>query len=89
MADKVQLILEAMLPELEALSIMGYFTKSQIKNIIKKRRTHEYGFVKKVVSKEDFLKAIRFEKIMDKRKEKIKKEKNIKDKNEGIESHCK
>lgn len=54
MADKVQLILEGMLSELEALSILGYFTKSQIKNIIKKRRTHEYGIVKKVVSKDDF-----------------------------------
>lgn len=88
MADKIQLILETMIPELDAYVQNGLFTKSQVKNIIKKRRNHEYSMVKKIVTKEEYLKAIRYEKVMNKRKDKTKKEKKIK-KSSYNDFHCK
>lgn len=61
MADKIQLTLENMIPELEYFLHEGYFTKSEIKNIIKKRRHYEYQFEKKDVHQSDYIKAIKYE----------------------------
>ncbi len=88
MADKIQLTLEGMIPELNSLVNKEIFSKQQVKGIIKKRRAHEYNLAKKKVFLEDFLKAIRYEKILSKRKEKIKKEKGIKQLDYS-EFHCK
>ena len=64
MADKVQLSLEQTINELDQLVKQGLFTKTEIRNIIKKRRFYEYKFEKKDVTKQDFFKAIRYEKIL-------------------------
>ena len=77
MADKINLSLENMIPELEYFAQTGIFTKSDIKKIIKKRRQYEYTFEKKDVTKADFFKAIKYEKILDKRRIKKKKEMNL------------
>lgn len=77
MADKVQLTLENMLPELDVLNQAGIFSKKEIKKIVKKRRHYEYQFEKKDVAKFEFFKAIKYEKILDKRRKKKKKELNI------------
>lgn len=88
MADKIQMTLEAMLPDLDSLVSIGIFTKAQVKNIIKKRRNHEYSLAKKVVTKDDFFKAIRYEKLLMKRKDRAKKDLKIKKVNFN-DSHCK
>ena len=64
MADKVQLCLENSINELDQLVKQGLFTKSEIRNILKKLRAYEYSFEKKDVSKLDFFKAVRYEKIL-------------------------
>jgi len=87
MADKVQLKLERMIPDLDALLKIGIFKKNEVKNIIKKRRFYEYQLEKTDVSKSDFFKAIRYEKLLDKRRIGIKKEKTIK-KIETCEFSC-
>ena len=85
MADKVQLCLENSINELDQLVKQGLFTKSEIRNILKKRRAYEYSFEKKDVSKLDFFKAVRYEKILvqqslnqDKKRKIRKKEKKVK-----------
>lgn len=88
MADKIQLTLEGMIPELDALVNKEIFTKLQVKSIIKKRRNYEYGMAKKNVSLEDYKKAIRYELILSRRKEKMKKQKNVKQL-DYVDFHCK
>jgi U3 small nucleolar RNA-associated protein 6 len=88
MADKIQLTLENMTPELEQFSNLGIFQRKEIKKIIKKRRFYEYQFEKKDVTIQDFFKAIRYEKVLDRRRVKSKKENNVK-KIGYIDFHCK
>jgi U3 small nucleolar RNA-associated protein 6 len=78
MADKIQLTLENMIPELEHFVQNGVFSKKDIKKIIKKRRFYEYQFERKDVTKVEYFKAIRYEKVLDKRRIQKKKEINIK-----------
>lgn len=88
MSDRVQLIIENMIPELNIYVKIGIFTKLQIKKIIKKRRDHEFNLLKKDVSINDYKKAIKYEKLLLIRKEKIRKSKNI-SKKDLLNSHCK
>ena len=88
MADKIQLTLENMIPELEQYAKLGIFQKKEIKKIVKKRRFYEYQFERKDVTKNDYFKAIRYEKVLDRRRIKIKIEKNLK-KIGYIDFHCK
>lgn len=88
MADKIQLTLEKMVPELEELCKLGIFQKKELKKIIKKRRFYEYQFERKDVSIQDFLKAIKYEKVLDRRRIFIKKQNNIK-KIGYADFHCK
>jgi len=78
MADIIQLKLERMIPDLDSLTKLGIFKKNEIKNVIKKRRYYEYQLERKDVTKTEFFKAIRYEKLLDKRRIASKKEKNIK-----------
>jgi U3 small nucleolar RNA-associated protein 6 len=78
MADKVNILLESMIPELEVLVQTGIFSKGEVKMILKKRRYYEYQFERKDLTKTEFFKAIRYEKILDRRRLKKKKELNIK-----------
>jgi U3 small nucleolar RNA-associated protein 6 len=88
MADKIQLTLENMIPELENFVQNGVFTKNEIKKIIKKRRFYEYQFERKDVTKVEYFKAIKYEKVLDKRRLKKKKEQNAKKVN-YYDFHCK
>ena len=88
MADKINLSLEKFLPELEVLVENKVFTRNEIKKIIKKRRQYEYTFERKDVTKADYFKAIKYEKILDKRRITKKKEMNLK-KVTYYDFHCK
>jgi U3 small nucleolar RNA-associated protein 6 len=77
MADIVQLTLESMLEEIDYFVKEGYFTKVETKNILKKRRFYEYQFENKQCDKEAFIKAIKYEFLLDKRRKKRKIEKKI------------
>ena len=86
MADKVQLTLETLVPEMDVLIQKGYFTKKDVKKIMKKRRFHEYQFEKTDVMPLDFFKAIKYEKILNKRMKRQKKILHIK-KNDYYDFH--
>ena len=86
MADKVQLTLETLVPEMDVLIQKGYFTKKDVKKIMKKRRYHEYQFEKTDVRPLDFFKAIKYEKILNKRMKQQKKNLHIK-KNDYYDFH--
>ena len=88
MADKVQLTLENMIPELETFVQDAIFTKNEVKKIIKKRRFYEYQFERKDISKVEYFKAIRYEKLLDKRRIQKKKALNVK-KTSYYDFHCK
>ena len=88
MADKVQLTIENMLPELDVFVQQGIFLRKDVKKIVKKRRFYEYQFEKKDVTKTDFFKAIRYEKILNKRRIAKKKELKIK-RIDYYDFHCK
>jgi len=66
----------------------GVFNKNEIKKIIKKRRFHEYQFERKDLTKIEFFKAIKYEKILDKRRIQKKKQLGIKKVN-YYDFHCK
>ena len=86
MADKVQLTLETLVPEMDVLSQKGYFEKKDIKKIMKKRRFHEYQFEKTDVQPIDYFRAIKYEKILNKRMKQKKKSLHIK-KNDYYDFH--
>ncbi len=88
MADKIQLCLENMIPELEQFVKLGVFQKKEIKKIIKKRRFYEYQFERKDVSVNDYFRAIKYEKVLDRRRINIKKKNNLK-KIGYADFHCK
>jgi U3 small nucleolar RNA-associated protein 6 len=88
MADKIQLTLENMIPELEYFVENGIFTKIEVKKIIKKRRYYEYQFEKKDVSKLEFFKAIKYEKVLERRRIAKRKELQMK-MNRYNDYHCK
>ncbi len=87
MADKIQLTLENMIPELEVLVQHGIFNKNEIKKILKKRRFYEYQFERKDLTKIEFFKAIKYEKVLEKRKLQKKKQLGIK-KVDYYDFHC-
>ena len=86
MADKVQLTLETLVPEMDVLAQKGYFEKKEIKKIMKKRRFHEYQFEKTDVRPLDYFRAIKYEKILNKRMKQKKKSLHIK-KNDYYDFH--
>ena len=86
MADKVQMTLETLVPEMDILIQKNYFTKKDVKKIMKKRRYHEYQFEKTDVMPLDFFKAIKYEKVLNNRMKQQKKNLNIK-KNDYYDFH--
>ena len=86
MADKVQLTLETLVPEMDVLVQKGYFEKKDVKKIMKKRRYHEYQFEKTDVLPLDYFRAIKYEKILNKRMKQKKKSLHIK-KNDYYDFH--
>lgn len=79
--------IESFVPELDALVQKGIFGKKDVKKIIKKRRYHEYQFEKKDVTPIDYFKAIRYEKIIQKRFTSKRKELQIKH-TDYYDFHC-
>ncbi|KAK9868819.1 hypothetical protein WJX84_006213 [Apatococcus fuscideae] len=61
MADTVRYIAEEMIPELEDFEKRGYFTKAEIKQMVKKRLQFEYLLKRKIPLKADFLRYIEYE----------------------------
>ena len=86
MADKVQMALETLVPEMDILIQKNYFTKKDVKKIMKKRRYHEYQFEKTDVIPLDFFKAIKYEKVLNNRMKQQKKNLHIK-KNDYYDFH--
>ena len=86
MADKVQMALETLVPEMDILIQKNYFTKKDVKKIMKKRRYHEYQFEKTDVMPLDFFKAIKYEKVLNNRMKQQKKNLRIK-KNDYYDFH--
>ncbi|XP_064406834.1 U3 small nucleolar RNA-associated protein 6 homolog [Halichondria panicea] len=61
MAEVVHRNLESMLPQLEELESSGIFTHDEIKQIVRRRRNHEYKLLRRPARKEDFLAAVQYE----------------------------
>ena len=74
MADKVDNILEKMTDELLWYSEESIFSKEQVKKIVKARRDQEYQLQRKDAQVSYFLDAIQYEKNLEKRKSRRKKE---------------
>ena len=54
MADTVQYLLEESIPELEDYETKGYFTKSELRQIIQKRQDFEYRLKRRAAMKVDY-----------------------------------
>lgn len=55
MADTVRYLMEEMVPELEDMVKQQYFSKEEVKQIVKRRQDFEYLLKRKAALKEDFL----------------------------------
>lgn len=58
MADTVRYMMEEMVPELEAFVREGYFSKPEVKQIVKRRQDFEYALKRRAALKEDFLRCV-------------------------------
>lgn len=65
MADTVHYHLERMLPELDDLEKRGLFTRSEIKEIVRKRRDFEYLLKRHSTLKQDYVRYIEYEKKLE------------------------
>ncbi len=54
MADTVQYLLEAQIPELEDFEKRGYFSRSELKQIVKRRHDFEYLLKRRAALKQDY-----------------------------------
>eukprot|EP00878_Enallax_costatus_P017114 GHUV01017969.1.p1 GENE.GHUV01017969.1~~GHUV01017969.1.p1 ORF type:complete len:111 (+),score=23.01 GHUV01017969.1:290-622(+) len=61
MADTVRYMMEEMVPELEDLVKQKYFSKQEVKQIVKRRQDFEYLLKRKAALKEDYLRYIEYE----------------------------
>ncbi|KAK9837160.1 hypothetical protein WJX81_007266 [Elliptochloris bilobata] len=61
MADTVHFLLEDMIPELDDLEERGYFTRAEIKQIVRKRTDFEYLLKRRAALKADYLNYIQYE----------------------------
>ena len=55
MADTVRYLMEEMIPELDDLERRGYFTRAELKQVVKRRQDFEYALKRRAAHKEDFL----------------------------------
>lgn len=61
MADTVRYLMEEMIPELEDFERKGYFSRQEVKAIVKRRQDFEYLLKRRAALKQDFLRAIDYE----------------------------
>lgn len=80
-------LLEEMVPELEDLEERGYFSKSEIKGIVKKRQNFEYALRRRAALKIDYARYIEYETNLEKLRQVRRKERNIKGK-PSLADHC-
>jgi U3 small nucleolar RNA-associated protein 6 len=57
MADTVRNLMEVMIPELQDLEARGYFSKEEIRQIVKRRSDFEYLLKRKAAQKGDYLRC--------------------------------
>ena len=57
MADTVRYLMEQMVPELEDMQKKRYFSRQEVKEIVRKRQEFEYKLKRKAALKEDFLRC--------------------------------
>lgn len=85
MAEFVQMNLESMLPELEAMERLQLFTQDEVRRIINKRKEFEYKMQRGTKFKEDLLNYIRYEwDLLIVIKNKAKKDKNFGEKRDKV-----
>lgn len=77
MADSVRRILEEMVPELDALEQVGYFSKAEVRSIAQRRQDYEYALQRRLPDKSDFLRSIAFEVSLERLRALRKQERNI------------
>lgn len=58
MADNVRSVLEEMIPELEDLQEKGYYSKAEIRQIVKRRTNFEYLLKRRAAVKADYLRCV-------------------------------
>lgn len=66
MADTVRYLMEGMLEELDAYENLGWFSKEEIRKIVKERTNHEYHLKRRAALKTDFLRYIEYEEKLEK-----------------------
>lgn len=66
MADTVRYLMEGMLEELDAYENLGWFSKEEIRKIVKERTNHEYNLKRRAALKTDFLRYIEYEEKLEK-----------------------
>ena len=77
MADSVRRILEEMVPELDALEQVGYFSRAEVRSIAQRRQDYEYALQRRLPDKSDFLRSIAFEVSLERLRVLRKQERNI------------
>jgi U3 small nucleolar RNA-associated protein 6 len=55
MADTVRYLMEEMVPELEDMVKQRYFSRQEVKQIVKRRQDFEYLLKRRAALKDDFL----------------------------------
>jgi U3 small nucleolar RNA-associated protein 6 len=61
MADAVRHALEGMVPELEAYEKRGYFSRAEVRAIVRRRQDHEYALRRKAALRADYVRAAEYE----------------------------
>lgn len=87
MADNVRRVLEEMVPELEDLEKRGYFSKSEIKQIVQRRQDFEYNLRRRAALKTDFQRYINYETSLERLRQLRRKQRGI-DGPDTLADHC-
>ena len=84
MADKVETIMEKMVDEFKHYQELELFSKKEIRQLVRRRRQHEYTLQAKTSELLQFIDAIKFEKQLERLRAKRKKALNIDEKKAKI-----
>lgn len=87
MADTVRYLLEEMVPELEDLEQRGYFSRAEIKQIVRKREDFEYSLKRRAALKEDYGRYIQYESKLEQLRLHRRKERGITGK-KSLSDYC-
>ncbi|MEW5311765.1 MAG: hypothetical protein WDW38_003451 [Sanguina aurantia] len=87
MAETVRYLMEEMIPELEDLEKKGYFSNSEIKQVVQKRQDFEYLLKRRTALKTDYYRYIEYESKLEELRRYRKKRGGIKGK-KGLAEMC-